>query len=813
MKKVVILLIAILLIPTTLAEQFPVQNSNYGFVGWVQEDSPTIGDYRISYPATSDGKNADMAQNGPFAIVVFYPDEGESVDQYAWLQEGLSRWGYITLVVSSSWESIENQLIDWNQNPSQDFLGSQGMFALNHISLSGHGTGAYEAAEIVKSGDYGIDGLFALGLEGSSTSTTNNVLLSNPSSALFLTGTTDEIAPANENVMNYVDDWFGAWQIMHVRGANHLGYQESDTFWERFADGDSTMGREGQQEHALNHILPYLNLSLRGDDDAYQAAFNREDKSVSSDPDSYIDEDLNRSRLYDMNNISSSNLSLMLDQEISITADVTMRDGSVAFGNVSCILPEHGVVQGTLQNGVASCTINGSMLMPGESLIEIRVADNSFSDWLEIFVVRIGTPMQITNPLPGVNLNQHSFVVITPDLFASDPDGEELVFAEAYFTNDNESVLAIDNTFTELNISHQNISEWEGTIEMHILLVAGDEMANLSINVTLLPVDDQVVQDTIIPQQQVMEDGQSIVVDISVYVSDPENQPLVITASRDYPGLRINTSLTTVLIDPQTHWNGAELVELIVSDGTTDPISVIIPVSVTPVDDTVEFSDTSLEIEMDEDSVLILDLQNYTIDVDDDDLTYAISGASEIVGFSLAGSELVIAGNPDLFGISQFEINVTDGSNYSSMTLIVDTKPVPDLPTVGISSVSVEGESISVLWTISDQDGDVGLIKSVIFAGESIEFETECSGETLLTCITQYRLKNMEVGTYNLEVKVWDNVAQEWSNNASQEVEITSTVVAQDDAESSNDIADWILPIGLVVIGLLLVGYFFSKRK
>ena len=813
MRKIVIFLVAILLIPTALAEQFPAQNPNYGFVGWVQEDSPTMGDYRISYPATSDGKNADMAQNGPFAIVVFFPDDGESVDQYAWLQEGLSRWGYITLVVESPWESIENQLIDWNQNPSEDFLGSQGMFALNHISLSGHGTGAHDAAEIVKSGDFEIDGLFALGLEGSSTSTTNNVLLSNPSSALFLTGTTDEIAPANENVMNYVDDWFGAWQIMHVRGANHLGYQESDTFFERFVDGESTMGREGQQEHALNHILPYLNLSLRGDDDAYQAAFNREDKSVSSDPDSYIDEDLNRSRLYDMNNISSSNLSVMLDQEIIITADVTMRDGSAAFGNVSCILPIGDVVLGTLENGVASCTINGSMLMPGESLIEIQVADNSFSDWLEIFVVRIGTPMQITNPLPGVNLDQHSFVVITPDLFALDPDGEELVFVEAYFTNDNESVLAIDNSFTELNISHQNISEWEGTLEMNIVLVAGDEMANLSINVTLLPVDDQVVQDNVIPQQQAMEDGQSIVVDISDYVSDPENQPLLITASRDYPGLRIDTSLTTVLIDPQTHWNGAELVELIVSDGTTDHISVIIPISVTPVDDTVEFSDTSLEIEMDEDGVLIIDLQNYTIDVDDDDLTYEISGSSEIVGFSLAGSELVIAGNPDLFGISQFEVNVTDGSNYSSMTLIVDTKSVPDLPTVGISSVSVEGETISVLWTISDQDGDVGLIKSVKFAGESIEVGTECSGETLLTCITQYRLKNVEEGTYTLEVQVWDNAAQEWSNNATQDVKITSTVVAQDETESSNDIADWILPIGLVVIGLLLVGYFLSKRK
>ena len=71
-----------------------------------------------------------------------------------------------------------------------------------------------------------------------------------------------------------------------------IGYQETDTFFERLADGDSTMGRDGQQNHALNHILPYLNLSLKGDDSAYQAAFNREDKSVSSDVDSYIDEDL-----------------------------------------------------------------------------------------------------------------------------------------------------------------------------------------------------------------------------------------------------------------------------------------------------------------------------------------------------------------------------------------------------------------------------------------------------------------------------------------------------------------------------------------
>ena len=89
----------------------------------------------------------------------------------------------------------------------------------------------------MKSGEYQINGLFGLGLDGASTQHTSDVILSRPSVALFLTGTTDNIAPASENVKNYLSDWPGAWQIMYPRGANHIGYQESDTFFERFKIG------------------------------------------------------------------------------------------------------------------------------------------------------------------------------------------------------------------------------------------------------------------------------------------------------------------------------------------------------------------------------------------------------------------------------------------------------------------------------------------------------------------------------------------------------------------------------------------------
>tara|TARA_B100000700_G_scaffold173750_1_gene191963 strand:+ start:5019 stop:7460 length:2442 start_codon:yes stop_codon:yes gene_type:complete len=806
-------LVAILLFPIVIAEQFPIQHQNSGFIGWQIESSEKIGEYRLSYPSVSDGEEINMAQNGPFAIVVFYADDGEDIDQYAWLQDGLSKWGYITLVVEdqTDWRAIEYQLTGWNNGSLTSVPDAQSMFALNHISLGGHGTGAHTAAEIVKSGDYEIDGLFGLGLDGSSTQFTQYTILSRPSSALFLTGTTDDIAPASENVMSYLSDWPGAWQIMHPLGANHIGYQETDSFFERLVDGDSTMGREGQQSHALEHILPYLNLSLKGDDSAYQAAFNREDKTVSADDDSYIDEDLSHSRLYKMENITSTLLSVMLNQSFTISAEVTMRDGSPAMGNVSCLLPDGQIVSGMLENAIASCEVNGSSLTPGPSMIEISVHDHSFSDWLDLLIHRIGMPMDLVSPTPEIILDQHSFVTVMPEMFASDPDGENIVFFDALFLNDNESRLMINNSVSELVITHVADQEWDGVVQINITLSTGDEFVNVTTNVTVLPVNDPVVQTDTIPQQQSVEDGNSIVVDFDDYVSDPEGEPLVVMAARDYPGIRIEATSSTVLIDPQLHWNGAELIEFEVSDGVTENLQIFVPINIEPVDDIIEFISSSISIEMDEDGVHTLNLDNYTINVDDDILTYTISGQSDLLGYSLAGSELMLVGNPDLFGSATYTINVSDGLNYSSATLDVKINSVPDLPTVSISSIDIDANSISILWTISDNDGNAGLVYSVTFAGESIELGTECTGTKLLTCLTTTKVG--PVGIFTIEAKVWDSHAQEWSNTASQDVEIEEKTDSQDDASSEISIGEWVLPVGLGLIVLLLVGYMVQSRK
>ena len=205
-----------------------------------------------------------------------------------------------------------------------------------------------------------------------------------------------------------------------------------------------------------------------------------------------------------------------------------------------------------------------------------------------------------------------------------------------------------------------------------------------------------------------------------------------------------------------------------------------------------------------------MNLDNYTINVDDDVLVYNIEGQQDIVDYSITGSELVLIGLPNLHGETSLIANVSDGDNYSTIQIEVTVKSVPDLPFVQISSLSDDRGTVSILWTISDNDGASGLVYSVTLAGEAIEAGTECVGVTLMTCATYGQVSN--AGTYTVEVKVWDNVAQVWSNNVTQDIVVQQEIKTQEVTES-NGISDWILPIGLGLVAILLIAYLIQSRR
>ena len=115
------------------------------------------------------------------------------------------------------------------------------------------------------------------------------------------------------------------------------------------------------------------------------------------------------------------------------------------------------------------------------------------------------------------------------------------------------------------------------------------------------------------------------------------------------------------------------------------------------------------------------------------------------------------------------------------------------------------------MWTISDNDGDEGLIYSVKFANNSIEQNTECTGYLLLTCLTSTNTN--QVGIFEVEVKVWDGNAQVWSNVVTEEIELVPATKTNDNSQSETTISDWLLPIGLGIVVILILGYMAMTKK
>ena len=274
---------------------------------------------------------------------------------------------------------------------------------------------------------------------------------------------------------------------------------------------------------------------------------------------------------------------------------------------------------------------------------------------------------------------------------------------------------------------------------------------------------------------------------------------------REYDGLRIDVTESIALIDPHMHWNGAEMLNFLVSDGVTDPIAVSVPINVAPIDDPIYFVSVYYELELDEDGADSFDLSTITTDVDNDNLEYSITGESNVSSVSISGSILTYAGSPNMYGESEYIISVSDGdsSAYLELTLVVNS--IADLPTIAITSFSVIEQDVAMLWVISDEDGLKNLLFNITIDEVIIHHETICSGNSQITCSTSFSLQGQEYGIMQIEVKVWDGHAQQWSNTAHQEYDFKESIPESTVSDSQSSLGEWTLPVGLGVIVFLLI--------
>ncbi len=731
--------------PTHTGVDFPV-----GYVDFAQQGGAFEEQHRLVYPALNSGEGQEMAGNGPFPWVLLLIDENESPENYMLISTRIAQRGTMVYIhteingeTNPTWQSLIDAILDvqsWmsQANQSNDVvLGMYGSVDEQHWGLIGHGYGAVWASNVYINWDNLVAdemlqpprALVGLAMQVDSVQDPMVTSGAMPNVALFITGSADEIAPATENVIPVLENVDGlAWQILHSLGANHYQYQDTSSFLEDFNDGDASLTQEEQIDHAMEHILPYFDLTLRGDHSKFREAFNRENNLYSSsDSNGYVDELLDDAKLIRISNVTSLNGTVFGPQDdAAFEALWSMRNGDVYADLPSmwtveahCLLDNTTEYQATISNDNVFCTVPMEGIAPGQHELRLVVGVEGGTGFASFDFTRTNDPIEFEDPLPELLVPQRGAVVLNTSDVANDPDGQVIrIIGATLLENESHFSAVVASDGLSLTLYHSIDEEWEGTTKINLELEADGEIldqANVTINASILPVNDPIVRLSTIEQQTLVEDGGSLFLNYQNYFFDPEQQPLTVLVNGMPQGIgdvvswNVSSDSSIIEFTPLPDANGAEVLQLSISDGFNPPLYADVPLRIEAVDDDFVVDESSWSVSMDEEETLLFDLTEFASDVDGDVLTWTVESSGEsMIAAAVSGQELLLSALLDAWGTdAKWWLNVSDGTTTYSKLLSVTIEPMPDQPTItNASATTPDVSTLLIAWNYYDADGD-----------------------------------------------------------------------------------------------------------
>jgi hypothetical protein len=726
-------------------------------VGWEDlavEGAPGLT-LRLLYPAMEEGEGASMAGNGPFPIVLFLPDEGEDAASYDLVSAALVRRGHAVAVPDEvppdarGVSVLLDRLADVNGGDGS-VNGAQGGLSMRWL-IGGHGSGAMSALElsagwdVSERGHLAPDAMFGLGLDDDGTlvdedrpsEVAESMTWEGQRVALLITGSVDDIAPVGDNVLPLLNgDLRLGLHAMTLLGANHHQWQDETGFFE-FGDGDATITQDEQISIAATHIVGLLDLTTKGDIDAFPVAFNRAaDGMTLSDPDAYLDEDLLHARLlrFDLQRPEAFS-SHGVGGHVDFVADVGLWNGAniSAEGmatSVECrILGTSIQATGTMNDaGEATCTLDPSALEPGPFSVQLRVHVEGVPAYAEVPLLRSNGALMPVLPLPVLTLEQGGQTTLDASTLATDPDGTEVRFTAASSVGPEASRFStsIIDGGQRVVVFDASDEDWEGQGLLNVSLEAvGDTRPLvLEIDVVMEPVDNP-VEVVATPSTLVMkEDDELHTINVSSFVIDPEGAPLVVS-------LQGSTNVTVgpvhILVEgdllqvtPLRDAYGSRMLEVSVGDGTTEPVVLEVPVVVEGVDDPLRWNITSLVIELEEDTPTTLDLSTLGWDPDGVPVTFALRDVQQdqsLAALDMVGTTLNVAPLAHAYGTLGLTVRMASSNESLDMFAQIVVAAVEDAGSLrSVAATTSTGAQLDVRWTVVDPDDltNVSFVATVV---------------------------------------------------------------------------------------------------
>jgi len=382
------------------------------------------------------------------------------------------------------------------------------------------------------------------------------------------------------------------------------------------------------------------------------------------------------------------------------------------------------------------------------------------SDGLSIANGQANVTVSPVNDSPVINLPssftfaEDTQLLINMSLYTSDIDNATLTLSATGNQNVTVSISA-------MSVALGSLPNWSGTEQ--ITFTVNDNMgraiATDSTHVIVTPVNDAPIIN--LPASFTFEEDDSLIVDMSTYISDVDNTVLTLTAQGSTHISVVMSGLNATFIS-SPNWNGTESLSFTVSDGTliaTDQINVI----VSPVNDapTINLPDSFTYAE---DGQLVINIADYASDIDGNPLTVTASG-NQNVTVSITGMFVTLGAFANWYGTEQVTFSVNDdmGRVVASDTADVIVSSVNDAPV--ITSFTPTQTAITV-----------NLYDSVIFSVEASDIDSPISYSWFVNDVNQniatseFTYQITQNATYTVKAVVSDedsSVEQLWTISVS----------------------------------------------
>ena len=700
-------------------------------------------DVGLHYPAIETGEKTQMAGNGPFPVVLFLPTDGEGTGDYTLFAEALVARGYVVAVADAvpegPWalQTVLNRVYEVSEGDGS-VPGSLDSMA-DEWAIGGHGDGAAAALEMAgrwfELGRNAVppSGIFGLGLsddgtlidEGEVTQDALDLMFEAPAVGVLITGSVDDIAPVETNVLPLLDAGLDVGlHVMTLRGANHNQWKDSTGLFAG-GDGTATITQEEQLDIAAHHVVALLDLTTRGDHDAFAVAFNRpNDPGILSDADAYLDEDLAAAELLRLNLTSPTNQSgTEVSGVLEFKGKIGLWDGSDwhaegRAAEVMCWFNDgpmdvYGSVNAT---GWFTCDLNLTGIEPGSFDATLKISIDGAPVQRTLTLVKGNGPLEALTPVPAVVVPQGGMATLRADTLATDPDGHDVLFTSVQLEGNNASKFELNVLpgGASLEVRDASDVDWLGGAVLNASLSAAGETSPLQVSVQVRMGDvDNPVNVLGVPSTLVFdEDGPQQDVDLNAYVVDPEGAPLQVLVHggmwADIGPVRAAVMGSNLSVLPLANASGSVVIPLTVSDGTTEAASVNVTVVVKPVNDAPRLNQSSLEVVLAEDTVSDVDLSLLAWDADGDlPVVSVVPAPDALLVLEVMDEWTTLSVRPLQHANGRFDtmLRFQFPDEVLEMPLKVIVEPVEDVGSIRLDWVRSLGENqIEVRWTVEDRD-------------------------------------------------------------------------------------------------------------